>query len=113
MLYIISQVFGWTAAFFRAGGMFAKNPMTVKLLVSAGNLCFLINGIMENNLPLIASNAICLAAMIIELVRKEEIEYNSMEDAVNDTWLLKGYICGCCRGYYGRKTVGGRKWEYI
>ena len=44
---------------------------------------------------------------------KEEIEYNSMEDAVNDTWLLKGYICGCCRGYYGRKTVGGRKWEYI
>ena len=72
MLYIISQVFGWTAAFFRAGGMFAKNPMTIKLLVSAGNLCFLINGIMENNLPLIASNAICLAAMIIELVRKKK-----------------------------------------
>ena len=49
----------------------------------------------------------------IDIKTGEEKEYNSMEDAVNDTGLFKGHICGCCRGYYGRKTVGGRKWEYI
>ena len=38
MLYILSQIAGWIATFLRAGGMLAKEPLTIKLLVSAGNL---------------------------------------------------------------------------
>lgn len=36
MFYIISQIAGWIATAFRAGGMLAKKPLTVKLLVSCG-----------------------------------------------------------------------------
>lgn len=38
MLYILSQIAGWIATFFRASGMLAKKPMTVKWLVSIGML---------------------------------------------------------------------------
>lgn len=37
MLYVISQILGWIATAFRAGGMLAKKPMMIKLLVSGGN----------------------------------------------------------------------------
>lgn len=69
MLYIISQILGWLATAFRAGGMLAKRPMTIKLLVSAGNLGWLCSGILTNNLPLIASNGICLIIMILEIIK--------------------------------------------
>lgn len=69
MLYILSQIFGWIATAFRAGGMLAKKPMTVKLLVSVGNLGWLCSGILTNNLPLIASNGICLVVMIFEIIK--------------------------------------------
>ena len=72
MLYIISQVAGWIATFFRAGGMLAKKPMTVKLLVSAGNLGWCISGILTGNIPLIVSNALCLLVMAVELVRNKK-----------------------------------------
>lgn len=69
MLYILSQVFGWLATAFRAGGMLAKDPMKIKVLVSIGNLGWLISGVLTGNIPLIASNAICLVFMVAELVR--------------------------------------------
>lgn len=69
MLYVISQVLGWIATFFRAGGMLAKKPMLVKILVSVGNLGWMLSGICTGNIPLIVSNAICLVVMIVELVR--------------------------------------------
>ena len=69
MLYILSQIFGWVATFFRAGGMLAKEPMTVKWLVSIGNLGWLISGIFTQNIPLIVSNALCLVVMIVEVIR--------------------------------------------
>lgn len=72
MLYIISQIAGWIATFFRAGGMLAKKPMTVKLLVSAGNLGWCISGILTGNIPLIVSNALCLLVMAVELVRSRK-----------------------------------------
>lgn len=75
MLYIISQVAGWIATFFRAGGMLAKKPMTVKLLVSAGNLGWAISGILTGNVPLIVSNVLCLIVMAIELVRNRKKKY--------------------------------------
>lgn len=72
MIYIISQIAGWIATFFRAGGMLAKKPMTVKLLVSAGNLGWAISGILTHNIPLIVSNVLCLIVMAIELVRNKK-----------------------------------------
>lgn len=72
MLYIISQIAGWIATFFRAGGMLAKKPMTVKLLVSVGNLGWMLSGVFTGNIPLIVSNALCLVVMIIELVRSKK-----------------------------------------
>lgn len=69
MMYIISQVFGWLATAFRAGGMLAKDPMKIKMLVSIGNAGWLISGVLSDNLPLIASNGICLVFMMAELVR--------------------------------------------
>ena len=72
MLYIISQICGWIATFFRAGGMLAKKPMTVKLLVSAGNLGWAISGILTGNVPLIVSNVLCLIVMAVELVRNRQ-----------------------------------------
>lgn len=69
MLYIISQILGWVATVFRAGGMLAKRPMAVKLLVSVGNLGWMLSGICTGNIPLIVSNALCLAVMVVELIR--------------------------------------------
>ena len=70
MLYILSQIAGWIATFLRAGGMLAKEPLTIKLLVSAGNLGWLISGILTANAPLVVSNGLCLIIMVVELVRK-------------------------------------------
>lgn len=72
MLYILSQVLGWIATVFRAGGMLAKKPMTVKMLVSVGNLGWMLSGILTGNVPLVVSNALCLVVMAVELVRGEK-----------------------------------------
>lgn len=69
MLDIIAEVAGWVATILRASGMLAKKPLAVKLLVSGGNALWLANGIMKGNVPLIASNAICLVIMAVELIR--------------------------------------------
>lgn len=71
MLYMLSQVAGWIATFLRAGGMLAKEPMTIKLLVSAGNLGWLISGILTANVPLVVSNGLCLIIMVVELIRNK------------------------------------------
>ena len=70
MFYILSQIAGWIATFLRAGGMLAKEPLTIKLLVSAGNLGWLISGLLTANVPLVVSNGLCLIIMVVELIRK-------------------------------------------
>ena len=72
MFYIISQIAGWIATAFRAGGMLAKKPLTVKLLVSVGNLLWAVSGLLTGNVPLIVSNVLCLCVMVIELIRKKK-----------------------------------------
>ena len=72
MIYVISQIAGWIATFFRAGGMLAKKPMTVKLLVSVGNLGWMLSGICTGNIPLIVSNALCLVVMVFELIKSRK-----------------------------------------
>ena len=66
---MIAELIGWIATFFRSYGMLVKNANMVKYLVSIGNLCWMINGIMTYNKPLIASNAICLLIMLIEIIK--------------------------------------------
>lgn len=72
MLYILSQILGWIATVFRAGGMLAKKQMTVKMLVSVGNLGWAISGILTNNVPLVVSNVLCLLVMTVELIRSRK-----------------------------------------
>lgn len=72
ILYIISQVAGWIATGFRAGGMLAKKPMTIKWLVSIGNLGWAISGMLTGNVPLIVSNVLCLVVMAIEIIKSRK-----------------------------------------
>lgn len=67
---IIAEIIGWIATVFRGAGMLMKEADLVKYLVSIGNLCWMINGILTNNIPLIASNAFCLVVMLYEIVKK-------------------------------------------
>lgn len=69
MFYILSQILGWAATFFRAGGMLAKDPMTVKWLVSVGNLGWMLSGVLTGNIPLVVSNAVCLIVMVVEIIK--------------------------------------------
>lgn len=67
---IIAEIIGWIATVFRGAGMLMKEADLVKYLVSIGNLCWMINGILTNNIPLIVSNAFCLAVMLYEIMKK-------------------------------------------
>lgn len=66
---MIAELIGWVATAFRSAGMLAKRAESVKVLVSVGNACWLANGIMTHNAPLIASNAICLAIMGFDIIK--------------------------------------------
>ena len=77
MLSIIVEVIGWIATLFRSWGMLCKSANMVKYLVSLGNLFWMINGIMTHNKPLIASNAICLLIMLVEIVKTK---YKKVEE---------------------------------
>jgi hypothetical protein len=68
MMPIIAEIIAWIATFFRGAGMLAKNATMVKYLVSIGNLCWMINGIMTKNVPLVVSNGFCLVVMIYEII---------------------------------------------
>ncbi len=68
---ILAEIMGWVATVFRGAGMLVKHADMVKYLVSIGNLFWMLNGILTNNLPLIVSNGFCLVIMIIEIVRNK------------------------------------------
>ena len=68
-MLILIEVIGWIATIFRSAGMLCRSANMVKYLVSLGNLFWMINGIMTHNIPLITSNAICLAIMGFEIVK--------------------------------------------
>ncbi len=72
MITVIAEIIGWIATVFRSAGMLCKSSDQVKHLVSIGNLCWLINGIMTHNNPLIASNAICLIIMGVDIWRNNK-----------------------------------------
>ncbi len=68
MIGLIANIVGWVATFFRAAGMLMKRAMLVKVLVSVGNALWLANGLLTHNVPLVASNGICLAIMLYEII---------------------------------------------
>lgn len=72
MLETINAIIAWSATFFRASGMLAKKPMTVKILVSIGNLGWMLSGVLTANIPLVISNALCLVFMVVELIRDKK-----------------------------------------
>lgn len=72
MLEIINTIVSWIATFFRAGGMLAKDPERVKMLVSLGNLGWLISGALTANVPLVVSNAVCLIVMVVEIIKNKK-----------------------------------------
>lgn len=72
MIYMISQILGWVSTFLRAGGMLAKDPMRIKLLVSGGNLGWMLSGVLTGNVPLVVSNALCLVIMVVEIIRQRK-----------------------------------------
>lgn len=67
---MIAEIIAWVATLFRGAGMLAKGEEMVKILVSVGNLFWMINGIMTRNTPLIVSNGFCLAVMIFDVIKK-------------------------------------------
>ena len=69
MFSIVVECIGWIATVFRSWGMLCKSANMVKYLVSLGNLFWMINGFLTGNKPLIASNAICLMIMLVEIVK--------------------------------------------
>ncbi len=70
-MIIIAEIIGWVATLFRAAGMVMKSANMVKYLVSAGNFFWMVNGIMTQNIPLIASNLICLVIMVIDIIKEK------------------------------------------
>lgn len=68
---IIAELIAWVATLFRGAGMLAKSANTIKYLVSAGNLFWMVNGIMTQNTPLIVSNGCCLAVILYEIINKK------------------------------------------
>ena len=67
---MIAEFIGWVATIFRGSGMLMKDADMVKYLVSIGNLCWMINGLLTKNVPLVVSNAFCLVVMACEIVKK-------------------------------------------
>lgn len=68
-MILIAEIIGWIATVFRSAGMLAKSASSVKWLVSAGNLFWMVNGVITKNTPLIASNAICLVIMAVDFIK--------------------------------------------
>lgn len=95
---IIAEIIAWIATLFRGAGMLAKGVNNVKYLVSAGNLFWMINGIMMGNIPLIVSNGFCLAVMLYEIINTQysDVVYN---------WYGKFIfeLCRMCQEHYNHK----------
>lgn len=70
MIALIAEIIAWAATFFRGAGMLAKKAITVKYLVSIGNLFWMINGLMTANVPLVVSNGFCLVVMLYQIVKE-------------------------------------------
>ena len=69
-LKVIAEIIGGFAALFRVSSLFSKVPERIKILVTIGNLLFMIQGIINKSPSLIISNGACLVAFIVQLLKK-------------------------------------------
>ena len=69
-LKIIAEIIGGFAALFRVSSLFSKVPERIKILVTIGNLLFMIQGIINKSPSLIISNGACLIAFVIQFLKK-------------------------------------------
>jgi hypothetical protein len=69
-LKIIAEIIGGFAALFRVSSLFSKIPERIKILVTIGNLLFMIQGIINKSPSLIISNGACLVAFIVQFLKK-------------------------------------------
>ncbi len=73
-MLIFAEIIGWIATVFRSWGMLCKSANMVKYLVSIGNLLWMVNGIFTHNIPLIASNAICLVILLFDVFKDKMVK---------------------------------------
>lgn len=66
--------------------MLAKRAEMVKYLVSIGNLCWMVNGIMTRNLPLIVSNGFCLVVMAWEIAKPRKRSKRGLDVRLLRKW---------------------------
>lgn len=88
-MIVLIELIGWVATVFRCWGMIARKADTVKYLVSIGNLLWMINGIMTVNYPLIASNAICLAIMLVEIIKTKSRNTKARKGSTETLNIIK------------------------
>jgi hypothetical protein len=69
-LKIIAEIIGGFAALFRVSSLFSKVPERIKILVTIGNLLFMIQGTINKSPSLIISNGACLIAFVIQFLKK-------------------------------------------
>lgn len=80
---LIAEIIAWIATLFRGAGMLAKQADLVKYLVSIGNLCWMVNGLMTRNLPLVVSNGFCLLVMLYDIIKKQINKRQCLQNTKN------------------------------
>lgn len=71
-VYVVLSVLGWVATICRAVGMFVKNEIAIKCWTTAGNVGWLIVGIiqwqvLDMSMTLFVSNIICVAVFLYSM----------------------------------------------
>lgn len=71
-VYVVLSVLGWIATICRAIGMFVKNEIAIKCWTTAGNIGWLIVGIIQwqvlgMSMTLFVSNIICVAVFLYSM----------------------------------------------
>lgn len=71
-VYVVLSVLGWVATICRAIGMFVKNEIAIKCWTTAGNVGWLIVGIiqwqvLDMSMTLFVSNIICVAVFLYSM----------------------------------------------
>lgn len=76
-VYVVLSVLGWIATICRAIGMFVKNEIAIKCWTTAGNIGWLIVGIiqwqvLDMSMTLFVSNIICVAVFLYSMYQMKK-----------------------------------------
>jgi hypothetical protein len=85
-VYVVLSVLGWIATICRAIGMFVKNEIAIKCWTTAGNVGWLIVGIiqwqvLDMSMTLFVSNIICVAVFLYSMSQmKKNRRFNQIKE---------------------------------